>query len=673
MPLNATIPEPVIELLHGVEVTDRFRWLEDRTSESTSAWIVGQQLRHDAYFAKITGIDALRRQVAEHLNAETVDQPVVVAGRVFYRRRWRNQEQGSICVKSVGDSEERVLVDPSSLGPFASVGIHHVSSDGELLAYQLKHGGTDAMEIHFVHTTTGQYLRDSLPLGCARGLLFTPDNGGFFYVHEESSGFEDHSIRLHKFGNCSNDAILFRHRRTSNSRLVLLGDEFHLGALCRYEKDNRIRTDLYSADRDQYSDWRPVFSNKPSPYEPFLYQGRIFVFTDEDAPNGKLIELSKSGTEVAVLVPESRSRIEQYTFIHEEIYVRLVVDQESVVRVYRLDGSQSEAISLPFNGTVQLLPRKSSHPNCLFCTYESFDTPPAIYKYHSDSKTFTRFSRALTPSRLHSICVHKTRYTSFDGTEIPIFIVMRRDIDLATRHPVVMTGYGGFGVSMTPKYSVLTALLVELGVIFAVPCIRGGSEFGKEWHEAARRTKRQIAVNDFLSAARWLSRWKASAPRDIGIFGGSNAGLLVAAALTQQPSLFRAVLCIAPLLDMVRYELFDSASRWRQEYGSVDDSEDFNAIYAYSPYHHVAEELDYPATLFVTGDRDDRCNPAHVRKMAARLQERRGQTRPILVDYSAERGHSPVLPLSVRIDALTRRIAFFCREMSIDLPVGGLP
>jgi prolyl oligopeptidase len=211
--------------------------------------------------------------------------------------------------------------------------------------------------------------------------------------------------------------------------------------------------------------------------------------------------------------------------------------------------------------------------------------------------------------------------------------------------------------------------MMELGAILALPNIRGGSEFGHMWHEAARGRSRQVAIDDFVAAASWLfDRGLASSNR-LAIFGGSNSGLLVGAAMTQHPEMFRAVLCIAPLLDMVRYEQFDQAAKWRKEYGDVRNSSDFAALYSYSPYHRILEDVDYPATLFVSGDRDDRCNPAHVRKTAARLQDRAAQVSPIIVDYSSKRGHAPVLPLSFRIEALTKRLTFLCRELSISLPV----
>jgi prolyl oligopeptidase len=265
----------------------------------------------------------------------------------------------------------------------------------------------------------------------------------------------------------------------------------------------------------------------------------------------------------------------------------------------------------------------------------------------------------------------KTDYRSKDGVMVPITIASPGQMRPKLERPLIMTSYGGFGVSMTPQFSVLVAIMIELGASFALPHIRGGGEFGKAWHDAARRQNRQTAFDDFISAGEWLCSSQITTPERLAIFGGSNSGLLVGAAITQRPDLFRAALCIAPLLDMVRYERFDQAAKWTQEFGTVDDPEDFAVLHAYSPYHHVAENISYPSVLFVSGDQDDRCNPAHVRKMAARLQERCVQRSAVIVDYSKERGHSPVLPLSVRIEALARRIAFLCRELNMPVKFGG--
>lgn len=221
---------------------------------------------------------------------------------------------------------------------------------------------------------------------------------------------------------------------------------------------------------------------------------------------------------------------------------------------------------------------------------------------------------------------------------------------------------------LTPQFSAFVSILLELGFLFAVPQIRGGGERGKEWHEAARGRHRQVAFDDFIAAGDWLCERGYTNPGKLAIFGGSNSGILVGAAITQRPDLFRAALCIAPLLDMVRYHLFDGASVWASEYGTADDADDFRALLAYSPYHRVREETNYPAVLFVCGDKDTRCNPAHARKMAARLQDRSAQQHAILIDHSSERGHSPTMPLSVRVDGLTRRIAFLCHELGVPFP-----
>ena len=234
-----------------------------------------------------------------------------------------------------------------------------------------------------------------------------------------------------------------------------------------------------------------------------------------------------------------------------------------------------------------------------------------------------------------------------------------------------MSGYGGFGIGTTPQFSVLVTIMAELSVTFALPGIRGGGEFGKAWHDAARGRKRQVAFDDFIAAAEWLCRSGIAMPERLAILGGSNAGLLAGAVMTQRPDLFRAVVCIAPLLDMVRFEILGGSRKWRSEYGSVEDPEDFRALYAYSPYHRVNDNTEYPSVLFVAGDSDQRCHPAHVRKMAARLQGRSAQQRPIVVDYSEERGHAPRLPLTTQVDALTRRIAFLCRELGVRVDFGG--
>ena len=303
----------------------------------------------------------------------------------------------------------------------------------------------------------------------------------------------------------------------------------------------------------------------------------------------------------------------------------------------------------------------------MFYSRESFTEVPQLFEFSSDSR---RSAEWPSLSDIHPKLPFSTDtllYTSNDGTEVPMYFVTSSAHSFSVGNPVLMTSYGGFGVSVTPQYSVLLTVLLKLGVSVALPCIRGGADLGRGWYDAGRRTNRQVAIADFIAAAESLSVGTPFGVRPIAVLGGSNSGLLVAAAMTQRPDLFRVVLCIAPLLDMVRYETFDNATNWREEYGTVSEPDEFQALYAYSPYHHVDERVDYPGMMFVTGDKDDRCNPAHVRKMVARLQGRFAQIHPVIVDYSEERGHAPVMPLSTRIDALTHRIAFLCNELGVDV------
>jgi prolyl oligopeptidase len=248
-----------------------------------------------------------------------------------------------------------------------------------------------------------------------------------------------------------------------------------------------------------------------------------------------------------------------------------------------------------------------------------------------------------------------------------MYLVGRRAILDAADSPTIMTSYGGYGVSMTPQFSVFVAFLMERGCLFALPNIRGGAELGVEWHNAARRRHRQTAYDDFLSAAEWLIETGRTARGRLAIFGGSNSGLLVGAALTQRPDLFTAVVCMVPMLDMLRYHLFDNTHVWKDEFGTADDPGDFAALEKYSPYHRVRDGVAYPATMIVSGDADTNCNPLHARKMTARLQAANTSGRPIVLDYSRFRGHSPVLPLSARIEALTDRMAFLCEQLQLSV------
>jgi prolyl oligopeptidase len=661
--------ETVVEVQHGELVPDPYRWLEDRNHPSTQAWVHDQQRLHDDYFSRLTSLNAIRTLVREYLCAEFIDQPAQVGNTLFFRRRSRDQEQPCIWTRESKTGVERVLVDPSAGGPYTAVAIHRISEDGRLLAYTLRRGGERSAEIHFVDVASGRVLDDFLQAGYERGVMFAQDAGGFYYCHDFvgiATQSQPHEIRYHRFGeNTDRDDLLFSAPRTPNSRLCLISDGVRSGAMLYRDGDTGPEIDFYLAPSGGSAGWKHFFANRSVPFAPFFYKGRVYALSFASHPDGQVIELREDVGEGSVIIPPWKAAINRLHHTPRGFYVSYEIEGRQVIHRWTSNGLFGVALPEHPEGTLTMLPTYTTNCSALFFSLESFSQPPSILEYHEPTNSYSRFP--VQEQRNDSRAFHAGRvaYQSFDGISIPMWLVSLNSQRESKHRPTILTGYGGFGISMKPRSSVLVAVMLRLGCVFALPNIRGGSEGGLGWHEAGRRRNRQVAFEDFLAAAEWLYTTGITKPGRLAIFGGSNSGLLVGAAMTQRPTLFGAVLCIAPLLDMLRYEVFDDAVKWREEYGTISNQEDFRALHAYSPYHRIEEGVNYPATHFVTGDKDAQCNPAHVRKMAARLQGRPTQANPILVDYSAERGHNGCLPLSVRIEALTRRIAFLCNELGI--------
>jgi prolyl oligopeptidase len=672
MPVGTPKPEPALDILHGVKVVDPYRWLENRDSDDTREWLGEQARVHERYFSKLSVLDTLRAHVSKYLNVEVLDQPAKAANYLFFRRRPKDQEQAHIRVRDIGSGAERVLVDPSNQGSHAAVAIHRISEDGRLLAYALKHGGERKQRLHFVNVANGQTLEDCLQAGLSRGLSFASNNSGFYFCHEPDTSAPTklpHEIRFHTFGvPVDRDRVLVTFPRTERSRLVLISDDKNLGAVFVHDSGAGLVVALYVASRTEDDRWRLVFQNKAAPYVPFLHGGRIFAVSLTATHHGEIVQLNQDGSEQSVAVPAWKAPIGNICLSKDRLYLSYQVDSKTAVHRWTWDGQFLGTLPDPPEGSIEMLRSYTSRCDAIYFSHESFFEAPSILEYKESTHSYIPWAQRTVACNQRRHSIQRTVYPSKDGTEIPVWLVSLDPTSATQPRPVILTGYGGFGISMTPRFSTLVMVMLELGCVFALPNIRGGSEFGTGWHDAARRRNRQVAFDDFLAAAEWLCRNGTTVPERLAIFGGSNSGLLVAAAMTQRPDLFRAVLCLAPILDMLRYERFGDSSKWREEYGTVADADDFHALYAYSPYHRVRDELNYPATLFVSGDKDTQCDPAHARKMTARLQDRASQTNPILIDYSAERGHSAVLPLSERIDALTRRIAFLCNELGIDIP-----
>jgi prolyl oligopeptidase len=410
-----------------------------------------------------------------------------------------------------------------------------------------------------------------------------------------------------------------------------------------------------------------IIPESGSKFGPLLVNdGRILAITDDNAPNLRIVELRPRlgrDPEVIEIIPESNSVIQSWIVAGERLFACYFREFKSEVEIFDLGGHRIGKLPVDSSHSIRLLGSGDAFE--LLFEQQSFVQPVQLCRYTPSTGSTSVLIEPKTVFDAGKFAHTQVWFGSKDGTPIPMYLVGRQDsLDDGPR-PTVMTAYGGFGVPMTPQFSVLVTALLEHGCLFALPNIRGGSEFGAVWHECAKRQNRQTAIDDFNSAAEWLIRSGHTERTRLAIFGGSNAGLLVMAALTQRPELFCAVLCMVPLLDMLRYHLFRNAYVWKEEFGTADDPQDFSALFAYSPYHNVHDGTAYPAAMIVSGDLDQKCDSMHARKMTARLQAASTSTSPILLDYSKARGHSPVLPFNTRLESLTDRVAFLSDHLGL--------
>jgi len=637
----------------------------------TRAWIAAQTAYARNYLDRIPGRAQIRERVRELLDVESFDSFLKAGNRYFFRKRLPKREQPCIYMRDGADGKDQLLLDPADrgTGSFTALKPLRVSPDGRLLLYEVKQGGERSGTFELFDLEVRRVIPDKLAHGYLRGFAFDLNGGGFYYAHEATAAKRPfyRAAYHHVLGaDPENDLEVFCAGEDRNTRLCLISDAEHLGFLV-YRSLDKTYTDFYLWRPGSGQGPEPILRNAEYSFAPTLLNGRLLALTDRDAPNLRIVEVCLEGGEHPVfrdLVPARDSSIRNWAIAADRIYVSYVRAAKMEVDIFTVSGESAGRIPLEDDDTVRLLFADPGNDELLF-ECESFARPVTINKYSHSTKQRTSLAECEVPFDSQAFAHFQVWFAAKDGARIPMFLVGRREVLEAGSHPAILTAYGGYGIPMTPRFSVLVAFLIERGCIFALPNIRGGSEFGADWHKAAKRGHRQVAIDDFLCAAEWLVQMEKTEANRLAIFGGSNSGLLVGAALTQRPDLFRAVLCMVPMLDMLRYHHFDSAHLWKDEFGTAEDPGDFAALRSYSPYHQLRDDTAYPATMIVSGDADTNCNPLHARKMTARLQTANTSGQPILLDYSKFRGHSPVLPLSVRVDALTDRLAFLCDQLGI--------
>jgi prolyl oligopeptidase len=668
--------EPVTDYYHGSPIIDPYRWLEDQNSDRTRKWIAEQTSYTRAYLDAIPGRSRIRDRVEQLLAVPTYREPRKAGNRCFFLKRDAHQEQPVLVMREGESGEDIVLLDPVRMAgsPQSAISVLAASPNGKLLAFAARIGGEDCAPIGFLDVDNRQVLGDRLPAGISGGLVLSEDRRGFHYVHRELNSPRPcyQAVFWHTLGTPFDiDEEIFFLDERPNLRLIIAATCGSCGFLYRAAKlEDPMRSDFYLHDLSTGRPAEKILENIEGVFCPFFVGDQLFAFTDHKAPNRRVIAIDLKNPAPAdwqTVVPESERSIVQFAVAGDSLYLVYLENLAHRILIFDLTGNVRGELAMAAEGSVQLCSQPDP-TNTLFYQFSSFAHPLTTFEYRPGLNARELGNVNDFSSHRSAIEVKRVRYPAKDGTLIPMFLVSKKDAGSNGPRPVFLTAYGGFGTTITPRFTAYATILMELGCVFAVANVRGGAEFGKEWHEAAKRHKRQTAINDFLSAADWLLGEKIAEPRRIGIGGGSNAGLLVGAALTQRPDLFRAVLCLGPLLDMLRYHKFDLASYWIEELGSADMLDDFRALYSYSPYHRIRDNVAYPAVMFISGDADTRCNPMHTRKMAARLQTANISSHPILLDYKPTWGHVPVQPLTARIEALTDRLLFLCHELELKIP-----
>jgi prolyl oligopeptidase len=666
--------DDVVDNYFGTKVPDPYQWLEDQNSPETRAWIAAQDNYSRPILDDLPGRDVLRQRLAALMNVDVIGTPSEYGGRYFFERRKAGQDLYVLYMRQGLDGPDQVLLDPHSLSPdhSTSAGFMGFSKDGALMAYSVRRGGKDEVTIHLMETDSRQDLADVMPEGNYFSVSIKPDKSGFYYARRIEIGPR---IFYHALGSSP---------ATDNQ---IFGDNLGLGdiAFSRLSDDGRYllidvshgsaaeKTELYVQNLAAQTPVRPVVNDITARFSAELAGDRLYIQTNWNAPNGRVF-LTDLGTPTRdhwrEVVPESEAVIESDDGISAaggKLFVKYVHNAHSELKVFEAGGGEGREIPLPGLGSASGVAGRWQSGN-VFYQFSSFTQAPTIYRYDVRQGTPEVWARVEVPLKSDDFEVHQVWYASKDGTRVPMFVAYRKGTRLDGSNPTLLTGYGGFDLSRLPSFSAEAAAWVEGGGVFALPNLRGGGEFGEKWHTAGMLQNKQNVFDDFLAAAQYLIVNHYSNPSKLGITGQSNGGLLVGAALTQRPDLFRAVVCRYPLLDMLRYENFLVARYWVPEYGAAAaDAEQFKVLYAYSPYQNVKQGTDYPAVLFVTGDGDTRVAPLHGRKMAAMLQwatssENRSE-RPILLSYDTKSGHSGGRPLSKQIDELVDELSFFSWQL----------
>jgi prolyl oligopeptidase len=666
----------LVEDLHGHRVADPYRWLEDADDPETEAWSRAQDDLARPFLDGLPGRDHLRRRLRE-LIPGVISAPLVLGARRFFSRREPDQEHATYCVQDEG-GEVRVLLDPAAIDPSLTTTLDAAvpSKEGHLLAYLLSEGGREESTYRVLDVATGEIVDGPIALGRAGTIAWLPGGNELFYVRGE--GHFHRRVYRHRLGtDPSEDELVFGEGRDKSTYYGVTTSRDGRWLTVSASIGTEPRNDLYLRDLD---DPAAGFVTIQEGIDASTYggvhtlDGRLYLFTDLDAPKGRLCVADPAQPQAehwTDLLPEADDVLTDYALTEDAVVAVRTHDVVSRVTVHdKGTGEARGTIELPGLGDAGVTSRPDGGHE-VWIGYTDFLTPYRVLHHDLTTGETTAWADPPGAAPPEGVRAEQVFVSSADGTRVPAFVLHREDVRPDGRRPTILYGYGGFNVPMAPAYSSTIATWVEAGGVYVVANLRGGSEYGEAWHRDGMREHKQHVFDDFLAVAQWLTRdgdW--TSPEHLAISGGSNGGLLVGAALTQRPDLFRAVVCSAPLLDMVRYERFGLGVTWNDEYGRADDPTELGWLLSYSPYHRVLDGVAYPAVLFTVFDGDTRVDPLHARKLCAALQHATSsdpEERPVLIRRETDVGHG-VRAVSRTVELTVDTMSFLASQVGLDLP-----
>ena len=666
-PPPPTRRDDVVETIHGVELRDPYRWLEDQDAPETRAWIDAQEKHAREMLGPLPERAEVRRLADPYFHSDEYTTPWQRGRSLFFMRRLVQDQLASICVRDGLHGADRVLVDPMTVDANgkASVSIASVTPDGSRMAYAVRHGGADEEEIVTIDTVCGREVAERLPMRRYLGVVLAPDGSGVYYVTYDDGP----RVLHHAFGTqLAGDPVIFGEGVPEGQGIGIdVSDDGRWLVATTWHGSAGKRSEIHVKPLGSKAPAFTVVDDLNAHFSPAIAGSRLVVQTDWRAPRGRILEIDLARPDREhwrELVPESRWPLQDVSLVDHRICARYLVDVQPVVHVFDERGKLERVIEAPGFGSMSNV-SGDWRGGAAFFTFSSWNEPLNIESIDVATGRRASWWRSSIPFPRDRFVVEQLWFTSTDGARVPMFVGHAKGAR-PSGAPTLMSGYGGFTLTQLPHFSAAMATWMLMGGVVALPSLRGGSEFGEPWHEQGMLARKQQTFDDLFAAAEHLIATGWSKPETLALRGRSNGGLLVGAAITQRPELFRAVDCGYPLLDMVRYDKFLVAKFWVSEYGSADDPEQFRWLLGYSPYHRVKQGTAYPAVLFVTGDADTRVAPLHARKMAALLQAATSSDRPILLHYDTEMGHSGGLPADKELEDLADEIGFLAWQTGLE-------